>query len=432
MESVSDLSQFGGRQAGTSGSEQAVAYISQRLPQSRLQSFPVTAVHVEPPMRVVVDAETGGQISHAGQDFLPILNAMGADIVSARVMFVGYGISDRAGGLDEYADLSARGKVVLFLRGQPKNYAGRVTQQEKVKAAKAHGAVGYLMATGPSLSAYERRRGMGQNPMAFYDESAENLPGLWIAPHMAERLLPNGVTLESFQTQMDARPLARLSETGHTVTVKMEQRRMNAMASNVVGFWPGSDPERRDQVIVLGAHHDHFGRQAGIVFAGADDNASGIAILLEIARVLTSHELKPKRSILLVAFSGEEQGLLGSRYYVSHPVIPLSATTAMINVDHAGVGNGKITIGLSKLEKDVANIAAEQAELKERTEVFGFFPGGDHVPFEEAGIPTATIVSSGAHPDFHQPSDTADKVQPDILDAVARYTVSLLWGLANQ
>ena len=206
MESVSDLSQFGGQQAGTSGSEQAVAYISQRLPQSRLQSFPVTAIHVEPPVRVVVDAETGGQVFHAGQDFLPILNAMGADIVSARVMFVGYGISDRAGGLDEYADLSARGKVVLFLRGQPKNYAGRVTQQEKVKAAKAHGAVGYLMATGPSLSAYERRRGMGQNPMAFYDESAENLPGLWIAPHMAERLLPNGVTRLRCGTESMLRP----------------------------------------------------------------------------------------------------------------------------------------------------------------------------------------------------------------------------------
>jgi hypothetical protein len=100
-------------------------------------------------------------------------------------------------------------------------------------------------------------------------------------------------------------------------------------------------------------------------------------------------------------------------------------------VDHAGVGNGKITVGLSKLEKTLAQGAGDKIGLGEKLELFGLFPGGDHVPFTEAGVPTATIVSSGPHPDFHQPTDTPDKINPEILTSIARYALSLLWTLAN-
>jgi Zn-dependent M28 family amino/carboxypeptidase len=104
----------------------------------------------------------------------------------------------------------------------------------------------------------------------------------------------------------------------------------------------------------------------------------------------------------------------------------------MVNVDHAGVGNGKITVGLSKIEKAVAQAAGEKVAMSEKLELFGLFPGGDHVPFAEAGVPTATIVTSGPHPDFHQPTDTPDKINPELLAAVTRYTLALVWTLANE
>ena len=110
---------------------------------------------------------------------------------------------------------------------------------------------------------------------------------------------------------------------------------------------------------------------------------------------------------------------------------PLSQTRAMINVDHAGVGNGKLTVGVTGLPKEAAMEAGRRADLADRIEVFGFFPGGDHVPFKEAGIPTVTVVSGGAHPHFHQPTDTAEAVKPDILEAVARYVLALSWQLTN-
>jgi Zn-dependent M28 family amino/carboxypeptidase len=169
-----------------------------------------------------------------------------------------------------------------------------------------------------------------------------------------------------------------------------------------------------------------------LLFPGADDNASGTAVLLETARVLAQSGSRPRRSIVFLSFSGEEQGLLGSRTYVDKPAHPLNATAGMINVDHAGAGNGRLTIGVTGIPNTTAAQAAEHAGLADRIDLFGFFPGGDHVPFKEAGVPTVTVVSGGVHPNFHQPSDTADHVRPDILETTARYVAALAWRWANE
>jgi Zn-dependent M28 family amino/carboxypeptidase len=200
---------------------------------------------------------------------------------------------------------------------------------------------------------------------------------------------------------------------------------------NVVSIIRGYAPND-DQTVLLGAHRDHFGRQAGLLFAGADDNASGTAVLLEVARLLALAPAAPKRSVLFLSFSGEEQGLLGSRLYIEQPIVPLSKTIGMINVDHAGAGNGRLTVGVTGFEKRTAQRAGEMAGLSEKLDVFGYFPGGDHVPFKEAGVPTVAVVSSGVHPHFHQPGDTAERVNPEILQSVARYVLALTWQLANQ
>ncbi len=204
-----------------------------------------------------------------------------------------------------------------------------------------------------------------------------------------------------------------------------------ALLMNVLAFLPGSDPQKTEEILVIGAHRDHFGRQAGLLFPGADDNASGTAVILEVARVMAQAGAKVQRTVLFVSFSGEEQGLVGSRLYLQRPVVPISSTKAMINIDHAGIGNGRLTIGVTGFEKSVALEAGQTAGLTDKLDVYGFFPGGDHVPFKEAGVPTVTIVSGGVHPHFHQPTDTADTINPEILQTVARYVLALTWQLAN-
>jgi len=434
MNSVGDLSRFQGRQSGTPGGHAAEAYLISRLSKAAPQSFPLRTTQFRAPIQVTIQTGRLSKALQNGRDFIPILNPTPATVVSVPVVFAGYGIADPAHGFDEYAGLSPTGKVVLFLRGLPKGYTGRVTHREKARTARAKGAVAYLTVTGPALSPYEQRRGMSQRPMSLYEgATVETLPGLWVTPEVVDAILePSGVTLETFQKKMDQSLTPLPLQTNSVITIEMKPSHFDATAANVLVVLPGSDPDLRNETIILGAHHDHFGVQSEILFPGADDNASGTAVVWEIARVLTTTGVKPKRSILFLAFAGEEQGLLGSRFYVSHPTYPLATTKAMINVDHAGAGNGKITVGLSRLEKPPAREAAEKVGLGDKLELFGLFPGGDHVPFDEAGIPTATIVSSGPHPDFHQPTDTPEKVNPEILASIARYTLSLLWTLANE
>jgi hypothetical protein len=381
-----------------------------------------------------LDLSTGSGTITAGpgKDFLPILDSPSVNLTTP-VVFVGYGISDPARGFDEYEGLDVHNRVVLFLRGKPAMYAAPVTHADKEKTAREKGAVAFLTATGPVVNAYEARRGISDTPMALYgrSEGEHPLPGAWISTELAKRILTvKERSLLEVQEQLNRATLRSFS-TGALAHLAWDSRQEPGMLYNVLGVIPGQNAGRGTETLIIGAHRDHFGRQAGLLFPGADDNASGTAILLEVARAFTQSGLKPKRSILFVSFSGEEQGMLGSRLYVRYPTIPLDKTIAMINVDHAGVGNGTLTVGVTGLPKSVGAEAGRLAGLADTVKVFGFFPGGDHVPFKEAGVPTVTVVSGGPHPHFHQPPDTVETLQHAVLEAVARFVLTLAWQLAN-
>ena len=372
---------------------------------------------------------------HSGSQFLPVLDSPSAD-VRGRVVFVGYGIVDPSQGIDDYNGVDVHNAIVFFLRGKPENYPKPLSHAEKERVAKQHGAIGYLTATGPVLSAYEQRRGVTGTPSAYYSSTAgdDQLPGAWISMETAEWILTQtapGSTLRSLQEALNRGGVSRSSTTEVTVEMKWTSRVENGTLFNVMSLIRGYAPNN-DETVLVGAHRDHFGQQTGLLFAGADDNASGTAVMLEVARVLALAPAAPKRSVLFVSFSGEEQGLLGSKLYVSQPIVPLAKTVGMINVDHAGTGNGRLTVGVTTFEKSTAQRAGELAGLSEKLDLFGYFPGGDHVPFKEAGVPTITVVSGGAHPHFHQPGDTVDTLNPEILQAVARYVLALTWQLANE
>lgn len=447
---------FNGRQTGTSDDLASAEFVQKRFLDLHAQPSPsqeprTASVSAHKPIRVqstphratiigensllhlaFTPASPPDQIS---SDYLPVLDSPSAD-AQAPIVFVGYGISDPDAGFDEYAGLDVRNKVVLFLRGKPERYSKQVSHADKVHAAHAHEALAYLTATGPILNAYEARRGVTGRPSAFYGltDPRRTIPGAWISTARAMAILSTGRSadddrLRTLQQHLnDGRP-PQSTATDTVVTMRWHSTEQDGMLHNVIFTLPGND--KTEETIVLGAHRDHFGRQGGLLFAGADDNASGTAVLLEVARVLHAMPVKPKRSIVLVSFSGEEQGLLGSKLYVSQPIVPLRSTLAMINVDHAAVGNGRLTIGVTGIEKSAAQQAGQAAGLGDRLDVFGFFPGGDHVPFKEAGIPTVTVVSGGVHPHFHLPTDTADTADPDILAAAARYILAMLWQLAD-
>ena len=368
------------------------------------------------------------------RDYLPVFDSPSADL-QGQVVFVGYGIVDPAQGIDDYAGIDVKNCIVLFLRGKPDHYPSPVSHAEKVRFARDRGALAYLTATGPILSPYEIRRGVTGRPSAFYGQlfPDQALPGAWISTELAETLLAgsgdesNPDRLRTLQEQLNNAPSARSRLANRYASLHWKTTIEDGLLTNVVGLIPGTGPD----TIVIGAHRDHFGRPAGLWFPGADDNASGTAIVLEVARALGKIGLRPQRTILFVSFSGEERDLLGSRFYTSRPVVPLGSTKAMINIDHAGVGNGLLTVGITGFKKSTAKEAGWAAGLVNKVDLYGFFPGGDHVPFKEAGIPTVTIVSGGVHPHFHQPTDTAETINPEILRTAARYVLAFTWQLAN-
>lgn len=457
VEDVRRLSspEFNGRQTGTIDDLRSALWVADRFGALGLRPAAPTPLYAglqQPwmtvgsvnvptiPSTVALTLITGSVVTplQVGQDYLPLLDSPPADL-SAPVTFVGYGLVDPVHGYDDYAHHDVTGHIVLILRGTPPWYEGRLSHEAKVHFARQHGAVGVLTVTGPIMSAYEARRGVGTAPLAYYgrtaNKEAPSMPGAWITVSAAEQILNQTAaeagTLAALQTDIHQRKQPRSRATQTEVRLQWDSVVSQGTLHNVIGLLDGSDPALAEETIVIGAHRDHFGRQAGLLFAGADDNASGTAVVLEVARALTAPGQRPKRSLVFVSFSGEEQGLLGSNLYVGRPARPLGKTVAMINIDHAGIGNGRLTVGVTGPDKSAAARAAETAGLSDKVDLFGYFPGGDHVPFKEAGVPTITVVSGGAHPHFHQPADTVDTVQPDTLRSVADYVLALVRQLAE-
>ncbi len=444
--------EFNGRQAGTKHGLAGAAFIADQFTAAglTLSSIPdqhmiggtptglmtspikTTSIGPGPSLQLTLPGDSG--FARLGAGYWPVLDSRSAD-VRGRIVFVGYGISDPAHGTDDYRGVDVRNAIVLFLRGKPGHYSTPVTHADKVRIAAEKGAAAYLTATGPILAPYEARRGMTGKPSAFYGliPDSHDLPGAWISTELAERILTDGAGrhLRELQEGLNAKPAAQALDTGVAAQLKWEAGTEEGILANVLASIPAAPSEWAHETVILGAHRDHFGVQAGVLFPGADDNASGTAVLLEAARTITRSEWRPKRTVLFVSFDGEERGLLGSRLYVARAPIPLSHTKAMINVDHAGIGNGRLTVGVTGIEPDTALEAGRMAGLADKLDLFGFFPGGDHVPFHEAGIPTAAVVSGGVHPHFHQPTDTADTLNPEILEAAVRYVLELVKRLAD-
>lgn len=439
---------FGGRRTGTDDDLNSATFVVERMTtlglmpalrprQSPLpgwvMTMPARITRIENSPRMVLETEDQTIVARHGPDFLPILDSPSVRM-TAPVVFVGYGISDPAHGYDDYAGTTVRDRVVLFLRGRPEGYPAPVSQADKERTAREKGAIAFMTVTAPVISAYDLRRGANSRPAGSYNQSdgERPIPGCWISTELAERLLgTKGRSLRQLQEDLKARPAPRTLVLKATATLSWESAEGTGLLVNVIGTTGGTEA-MNPQALVIGAHRDHLGRLDDLMFPGADDNASGTAVMLEVARVLRSVAAPPKRSLIFASFSGEEQGLLGSRLYVAQPPHPLKGTSAMINIDHAGVGNGRLTVGVAGFSKEWAQSVGHQAGLGDKLDLFGFFPGGDHVPFKEAGIPTITVVTSGPHPDFHQPTDTAEKVQPAILETVARYVLALVWNLAYE
>jgi hypothetical protein len=376
--------------------------------------------------------------------------------VSAPMAFAGFGIHSPEHSWDDYATTDVAGKAVIMMDGAPWETDvsipfGYDKALHKAVEAYAHGAAaviyatdGYGQADQPPSTAF--LMGFAAEPIALFetDQPGHSMvpPAIFVSYETASRLLGTG-TIQAYQRQSRE----SMESVGFDIPDSQFELAITSAgepgsARNVIGIFPGADSDLRDEYVVYGAHIDHVGTGHPVdgdsIYNGADDNASGSAALLAIARSFTAlpEGARPRRSIAFVWFSGEEKGLFGSSAYVDNPAVPLEQTVANLNLDMVGRAPGD-TVFLHDFEmgslEPIAFALAPEVGVTASPFPWPHFRllyYSDHLNFVVNQVP-AVFFFSGFHPDYHTPSDEVDRVNYETMAKIARLAFRTGVELAN-
>ena len=372
----------------------------------------------------------------------------GAGKFIAPVVFCGYGLSQPELGYDDYSGIDVKGKVVLAFKYNPKwnvdgkNFTSGNPREKAIVAAK-HGAIGILFVSFPNDA--EPQRPIG-SVIHGEGEQMINFPEIHIDLPVADEIFSGGNhTLKDLQTLIDStkKPfsLPLIQKVDLEVNTKYEKEKE---VVNVVGMIEGSDPELKNEYLIIGAHLDHVGSQARLVsdsserahkiyFPGANDNASGSAALLQIAREFSRTNQKTKRSVVFVFFASEEQGLNGSRFFSENMKFLKEKVKAMINLDCVGYGDS-IQIGGGESAQALWNIAKQIDNENDNLLVTRTWKGGgaDAEPFYEKGIQTLYFVTTNSYKHLHMLSDKPETLNQNLFEALTKLAFKTALQISNQ
>lgn len=459
-----------GRNTPSPGLDTAAAYIARAFVGDGL--LPVKGSYLEPvPLAITslgddnyVDVVNGTETKKLTikTEFVPFENT-GNGATEGSLVFAGYGISAPELKYDDYAGLDAKGKVVVVLRHYPGELdsssvfnGARASKyksiQYKVDNAIKHGAVGMLVVTDPLNHLMLTPRGfpwpsLFKNfpkdalAMTLKDTTIKKIPLVHVGKEVINLLFGSVDSLKNLEATID-KALKPMSKEFSGIHVRMKVTTVDnpVKSSNVVGFVAGSDPKLKDEIVVVGAHYDHVGfmqqhkPDERYIFNGADDNASGASGLLAVAEAFGKAGAKPKRSVLFIAFSGEEKGLFGSKAYVEHPLFPLAKTVAMLNMDMISRGNpDTIHLEAGKLSPDLTEITkAQNKDIGFNIEVDGteFLDRSDQSSFYHKKIPFVMFFA-GLHNDYHTVRDRPETVDVAKAARIAKLVFKTAWAIAN-
>jgi hypothetical protein len=407
-------------------------------------------------------------ITGHGESFL-LFGLRNAASITAPVVFAHYGIISEDLNLNDYADIDVGGKIVVLLDGDPAHREDTEPTRRsrlwfnntKVATARQQGAVALLVIAdtlrGNTIATYRNdladlftkgsfslsesdRPGF---PMGFIDIKTASLILGDIQSNISEKEDETGqevLSSRSFQVE------------GSEITLNYDVTHDFRETENVIGLIPGADPLLRDEYIIITAHYDHLGVRTttGEIFNGADDNASGTAGILELARIFSDQRSDIRRSLLFIAFTAEEKGLLGSRYYTDNPVVPLEQTIVNLNLDMIGrvdaryseqedtnyvyiIGSDRLSANLHSInERALALVPEITADYRynDPNDPNRFYFRSDHYNFIRHNIP-AIFYFTGTHEDYHMPTDTADKIDFDRMETILRLVYATAWKLAE-
>jgi len=475
--SVLASDEYEGRETGTKGQKMAAAYISQQFKDDSLQA-PVVANAANPYLQTFGMERSawqpGGTVTVGGKayewlkDFYAFGRSPFDQATAVQPVFLGYGIEQ--GDYSDYKGRDVKGQDVIVLLGEPRTAEGKsvlspdgtptkwaVDFRAKAALAAAKGARSIFFVSQEPTDKFEKMTArlaprVMQPIIAFADQAGGRAPAFFLSPALGLKVLgTNATTLQQYATATAAAKQPVTSKLKPSkFSISAPQQRSAVTTENVLGFLPGTD--LKDEILVVSAHYDHLGIIGGEVYNGADDDGSGTVGMLSIAQAFSKAAHAghgPRRSILFLANTGEEKGLLGSEYYTDHPVFPLANTVTDLNIDmigrtdvaHEGKPNYVYVIGSDKLSSQLhealqtANRQHGNIDLDFRfndpADPNRFYYRSDHYNFAKKGIPVAFFFN-GVHADYHEASDEISKIEFGKLEARARLVFFLAWDLANR
>lgn len=443
-----------GRKPGTPEGRLAAEYIRDQfsdfgfklLGDDGFQYFDVITQVVAGPNNALSSGELKATID---KDFRPFSFSANSSL-NAEVAFCGYGFEiDKEGNswLD-YEGIDVNGKWVLLLRADPEldndesMFIPFAKDRDKVLTAKDKGAAGVLFVSGVE---YNKKDELAK---LVVDQLGTNsgLPVFHITRSFANEILKkSGQTIEKLESEIIKLKEPIPFDCGVSVDGTAELANEKVNTQNVIGIIKGSDPKLSDQIVLIGGHYDHLGLggpnsssrapgEVGVHY-GADDNASGVASMIEIAEKLASSKSSLKRSVVVMAFAAEEMGLLGSKYFTANPIVDLEKIVAVINIDMVGrlKETNELMVGGTgtAVESEVIlGSLVEDTGLKLSMSPNGFGPS-DHATFYMEEIPVF-FFSTGAHEDYHTPKDDIDAINFEGLKLLDDFVYSLSENLINR
>lgn len=440
--------EFAGRQTGSEGYTRAARWAAAKFKEWGLRagsakegylqaySSPYTIVDKAEMTLLLPEGDPAGDkkpayketVLEPNREFMPLLYA-DSGRNEAGLVFAGWGISAPELGYDDYAGVDVQGRFVLCFRGTPDPSEHRFEDHDqhrtRMATAKKKGALGIIY---------------------IYPEVSANPNGDWIAgfaPGEISEKIADMILKERATTCADLtkalssikRPLS-FPLSSKLRFVVQSRHFPQSIGYNIIGYVEGSDPSLKKECIIYGAHFDHCGRHMGFIYPGANDNASGSAAVMAMARAFAGMSPKPKRSVVFVLFGGEEMGLQGSTYMADHVPPQFTKIAAMFNFDMVGEGDGAwcgVSAEPAAFKQTIEEADAAAKLLKSVGIIHGIgVRSSDFAPFFLKGIPSASFGSNGPHLSYHETGDTIYRINPDIMADVAKLAVRAGYAWAQR
>jgi len=470
--------EYEGRETGEAGQKKAARYISNHFASVGIPPYDDSAradsevyYQVFP---LIIQSPFGATISIASKqyefidDFFFFSGFEDFILDINELVMLGYGIESES--YNDYANVNIKDKWIMILSGEPLDKKGisfvsgdnsssewSTNWRKKRNWAKDKGAKGiFIVAQNyeDNLNEYKHYIEKPSVKLNAVKKDKENvqIPRFYLSVPMANKILESslkGGTIETIVKKISKKGKPFVETISPNISVKVQREKSHIESENVLGYIEGTD--KKEELIVITAHYDHLGISGDLIYNGADDDGSGTVALLELAEAFAKAKADghgSRRSILIMPVSGEEKGLLGSKYYTENPVYPLDNTVANLNIDmigridtiHEGNPNYVYLIGADRLSKELHDVSEKansdyiNLELDYRyndeDDPNRFYFRSDHYNFAKKNVPVI-FYFNGVHEDYHQHTDTVDKIDFDKLEKITRLIYFTAWELAN-